>query len=159
VKIAKADFFQHHLISFLYGRKQLVTGKVTVHWVWIPQQTPELDRVPHIQEGYFDKPNEIAALFGMELVGMAISRPFTDTLPFSPVTIEMAARFQFKNEHFVTLIIMPKGDGTLDAKTEPYQGSDAAVKLVNESSSFQRRNQIRSVFVRMSSFAKLRDVK
>jgi hypothetical protein len=130
IAVAFGEGFQNHRIAYLFGRKQVITGKVAVHWAFIPQQNAGPEMVEVAEQEQLSVPRAIAQHFGMELVGCAVTRPYTDILPFRPYLIKLAARHQLANEHFATLVIMPieGGKTAIDA----YQVSDAAMKLVGD---------------------------
>jgi hypothetical protein len=131
VLVAKstAGGFSNHQIAYLYGRKQVITGKVTVHWAFLPDQISRPDSVEVPNEIQFRAPNAIARLFGIELVGAAIAGQFPELLPFKPYMIKFAAKQQLANEHFVTILVGPK-EGSREVEIVAYQVSDAAMKLV-----------------------------
>ncbi|EAY09540.1 hypothetical protein TVAG_276130 [Trichomonas vaginalis G3] len=124
--------YKTHRIMFLFGRIDKYTGKVTVHCSCEPQQKNFVDHVEILEEFNMDLDRNIAHEFGMECVGMAISRPEPTEKSedykheMTEYMVRLAAKYQVEiTEYFTTIVVTEK-------HAEPYQASDAAMKAYQQ---------------------------
>jgi hypothetical protein len=131
--LALQDGFRVHRFAFLYGRVKPLTGKVTVHCCFEPEQVSSPERVDLHQSFNIDIPNAIAAQFGMQCVGMAVSGSFDAKMPLHPYVIVRAAQYQnLFGEYFVTLIVSPSQGSEGRVSVEAFQVKDVAMRLEKE---------------------------
>lgn len=124
--------FSVHMLIFLFGRINKISGKVTVHTSIAPQQINYADHV-EIDPSYFQLEKivlSIAKELGMECVGMAVSHPCKKNYPIPPYLARMMAKFQnLFGEYFTTLSCHPDENNSNVQVFEAFQVSDAAMKI------------------------------
>jgi hypothetical protein len=129
--IAIQTDFAAHRLTFLFGRINKRTGKITVHVTVEPPQRNFPDRV-EIEEWFnLDSAIKIAKEFTMECCGMAISHRGDPKYPMTSYMVQLAARYQnLYGEYFTTLVATPSGES--DIGMEAFQVSDATMQLDSE---------------------------
>lgn len=127
--IAFQEGFATHRITFLFGRINEITGKITVHCSCEPPQVNAADHVEISPDFDITIPVAVAEQFGMKCVGMAIShKPSDEKYPMAPYMAQLAGFYQnYFGEYFTTAVVMPRGDS--DVVVEAFQVSDACMKL------------------------------
>lgn len=129
--IAFQENFATHRITFLFGRINEVTGKITVHVSCEPQQVNEPNHVTISDSFDPTIPLQIAECFGMKCVGMAISHQPNSKMPMTPYMVQLAAFYQnMYGEYFTTLVVTPQENNEISV--EAFQVSDAAMQLDRE---------------------------
>lgn len=125
------DGFGKHRISFLFGRINKITGKVTAHCGVEPNQNNFDDHFEIDEIFDLEQVCTLASFFGMDLVGMAISHKPDGKFPMSEYMIRLAAKYQnMYGEYFTTLIVTPANEN--DVSVEAFQVSDVAMRLEKE---------------------------
>ena len=151
--ISLQDHCRVHRVLLLFGRLDKISGKVTIHCSVQPTQICYEDHFEISPTFNEDLCCEVADMFGMKLLGMAVSHPKIlekkkeneqlykkikedkdedekgVEIPMPTYLIELAAKYQAKfGEYFTTLAITPvKGKDILHI--EAFQVTDAVVKL------------------------------
>jgi hypothetical protein len=126
---AVRERFSVHRVIFLFGRIDVVPGKVTVHASYAPRCTCTAHDFTLANADELDLPSAVAKVLGMQVVGMAISRPYVKDLPMAPYMIQLAAHYQnVYSEYFVTLVVTQPTEHE-PPSAEAFQVADGAMKV------------------------------
>ena len=133
--ISLQDHCAVHRVLLLFGRLNEETGKVSIHCSVQPPQKNFADHFEINSNFNMTLCLEIANMFGMKLLGMAVSHPYIKepnkeraNIPLPAYLIELAAKFQeLFGEYFTTLVCTPFGNDLMNI--EAFQVTDAVVKL------------------------------
>lgn len=131
-KLLLQSRFDKDKILLLFGRINEYTGKVTVHCSLEPHQDVYENGIYLKDRDEVELAIDVAAEFGMRIVGMVIGHNGKPTLPITNHIALMAAEYQYLyGEYFTTVVFIPKGLD--DLEVQAFQVTDSLVKLFSKS--------------------------